>query len=637
MSIKNKIIATILGLSLVVMVVPAGASAALTSAQVSAIISLLQSFGADAATIANVNASLTGGTPVTPPATGSCAGIFTRNLTVGSTGADVTCLQTILNVSPQSGYFGPLTLAAVKAYQTANGLTPANQVGPLTRAKLNGGVVVNPGYPPVNPPITGGAEGSITVTKSVSPISGAEMAPGASNVAVTGVDVKATGSNVMVNRLDVTFTMAAPSTGCNVRPWTNISGLTVSDGSTSKTVAVTASSVLENTIGSSYTVRAEGLNMLVPMGTTKKLTVSVNAAPALPTGATTCTSTIQLGSQAVRGTDGAGVSQYSSTTALASSTFIVKTGTDADTEISVSSDNPKARNVIVGENGQTDNVVLLKFSVKAKNNDVVLRTIRIQANSSDTVATVMPTVKLLDGSTELAATSTAATSTFGDLSVVIAKDTTKTFTVVGTFAKQSGNYSEGTWVNATVAAADVLGEDASNFATADPTGATTDPANAYAFLKAPTFTLVSQSIVNVPGTSGSSSQAATAVIRFNVTANSGDIYIKNVDSVAASSGIVTQAQDSATGTIASTFTTNATAGTNAWKVTSGDTKYFEITTQITNESQFVATGDGYFAGVEVLNVKWATTDSSVDPAGYTIQTWGVSDLETGKVFLNQRG
>src|SRR3989344_6700668 len=42
------------------------AQAALTSTQVSAIIALLTSFGADSTTIANVQASLTGGTPSTP-------------------------------------------------------------------------------------------------------------------------------------------------------------------------------------------------------------------------------------------------------------------------------------------------------------------------------------------------------------------------------------------------------------------------------------------------------------------------------------------------------------------------------------------------------------------------------------------
>ena len=176
MSIKKKILTIVLGLSLVAVIVPVGVSAALTSSQVQAIVSLLQSFGADATTIANVQTSLTGGTPatpVTPVGTGACTGVtFTRNLTVGSTGSDVKCMQSLLNSngytvatsgvgSPgmETTYFGPLTLVAVRSFQTAQGWTPANQAGPLTRAALNaliGGAPVTPGQPPVVVPTGAG-------------------------------------------------------------------------------------------------------------------------------------------------------------------------------------------------------------------------------------------------------------------------------------------------------------------------------------------------------------------------------------------------------------------------------------------------------------------------------------------------
>lgn len=44
-------------------IMPIAQAASLTSEQVSAIINLLQAFGADASVIANVQTSLTGGTP----------------------------------------------------------------------------------------------------------------------------------------------------------------------------------------------------------------------------------------------------------------------------------------------------------------------------------------------------------------------------------------------------------------------------------------------------------------------------------------------------------------------------------------------------------------------------------------------
>lgn len=75
---------------------------------------------------------------------GAAAYNFASNLTVGSTGDDVTQLQAILiaegdlAIAAPTGYFGPLTKAAVVKYQTAHGVSPqSGYVGPLTRGVLN--------------------------------------------------------------------------------------------------------------------------------------------------------------------------------------------------------------------------------------------------------------------------------------------------------------------------------------------------------------------------------------------------------------------------------------------------------------------------------------------------------------------
>lgn len=83
----------------------------------------------------------TGGTVVTPvPAP---AYKFTLFLAVGSESAEVTALQQRLTAEgfysgPITGYYGPLTEASVKAYQSANGIAPAGFIGPSTRDVLNG-------------------------------------------------------------------------------------------------------------------------------------------------------------------------------------------------------------------------------------------------------------------------------------------------------------------------------------------------------------------------------------------------------------------------------------------------------------------------------------------------------------------
>ena len=69
---------------------------------------------------------------------------FTKALSVGSSGIDVTALQKrlisdgYLNASA-TGYFGAQTESAVVSFQKANGLTAIGSVGPATRALLNAG------------------------------------------------------------------------------------------------------------------------------------------------------------------------------------------------------------------------------------------------------------------------------------------------------------------------------------------------------------------------------------------------------------------------------------------------------------------------------------------------------------------
>ncbi|MCH8050366.1 hypothetical protein IIB51_03145, partial [Patescibacteria group bacterium] len=74
------------------------AYAALTEAQIQSILSLLSSFGADQATIDNVEASLKGQpTSGTGVSSAVCPYVWGTNLTQGSTGADVLNLQKFLN------------------------------------------------------------------------------------------------------------------------------------------------------------------------------------------------------------------------------------------------------------------------------------------------------------------------------------------------------------------------------------------------------------------------------------------------------------------------------------------------------------------------------------------------------------
>ena len=182
MSIKRTIIAAVVGLTLVALVAP-GVAQGVTIEELLAQIAQLQ-----AQLIALQQAQ--GGTGITTgtiPA--NCVGVtFTRALVNGSTGSDVKCLQSILNLSAttrvaatgagspggETSYFGPLTLAALRIYHAEHGWTPANQAGPLTRGALNAFLASGTPVTPVTPgtPVIPTGSGLTVQLASTNPISG---------------------------------------------------------------------------------------------------------------------------------------------------------------------------------------------------------------------------------------------------------------------------------------------------------------------------------------------------------------------------------------------------------------------------------------------------------------------------------
>lgn len=131
-------------ISFCILVSPAFALAqsnGLTSDQVNAIISLLQSFGADQSVIDNTRIALGAGA-VTVGKQAFCH-TFNADLAFGSTGPEVSALSDALSLDSQmelggSDVFDEGLAAAVVQFQFKYGITQTGYVGSLTWAKLNG-------------------------------------------------------------------------------------------------------------------------------------------------------------------------------------------------------------------------------------------------------------------------------------------------------------------------------------------------------------------------------------------------------------------------------------------------------------------------------------------------------------------
>jgi hypothetical protein len=91
------------------------------------------------------------------------AATITTSLDIGSTGTDVTSLQTFLAMDPTiypqglvTGYYGSLTAVAVRNFQARYGIQVVGRVGPITRAKINE-LMLSGGWPAGGPVTIGGA------------------------------------------------------------------------------------------------------------------------------------------------------------------------------------------------------------------------------------------------------------------------------------------------------------------------------------------------------------------------------------------------------------------------------------------------------------------------------------------------
>src|SRR3989338_4311110 len=204
----RKLTSVLLSVSTTVWLVGASAlmpMAASADAATDALIAQLQA--QIAALTAQINA-LTG--PSSAPSTTGCS--FTRDLTIGSQGSDVTCLQNYLTSTGHftfsggsTGYFGSITRTAVAAWQAANGVAPAvGYFGAISRARYSSMVVVVMPPPPPTPPgptppgpVVGG---SLMVSAGVQP-SASLFPKSAARVPFTVLNLTAGSNDVTVNTI----------------------------------------------------------------------------------------------------------------------------------------------------------------------------------------------------------------------------------------------------------------------------------------------------------------------------------------------------------------------------------------------------------------------------------------------------
>jgi peptidoglycan hydrolase-like protein with peptidoglycan-binding domain len=502
---------------------------------------------------------------------------FNTNLTVGSTGADVSALQTwliskgfnipsISSKAASTGYFGSQTKAAVVAYQKSVNIPSTGFVGPLTRAALNGtsATVVTPGTPvtPVTPgtpvvsaSVNDGKDGSITFSSSSFVSSNQTLKKGDTDKGILSIKARATVGNVAVTRFDIHF---------NARPWLLFGSLTLKDAVTGAVLATKTLSgpadTTEVTVGSDYLVRFDGVNSVVTPNadTTYVVTANVLSASDKITGQTVTVTTDTNGFRTVNGlgyTDSVGINSSFNVT-------LSSTGSIADLYTRVGVNTPDTRTVNISTTNVTADQTLGVFDVKVQNQGGTINTISFNINNSRgfSAATLFQNVRLFDGNTFLGGASTlsATQATFTNLTIPLTLDTWKSLTLKADVIASSTAYS----ASSTIVASSVVGTD-SGYNTITLTNAASRQSNDVTFVPNAGITVsnwvISKGNVTTP-TSGTW-LAAYPAVSFTIT-NTGNnpIYISKTAGIAL-------ATTTSSGPVASTTVSSV----NASGSTSGDT------------------------------------------------------------------
>lgn len=552
---------------------------------------------------------------------------FNTDLKYGMTSNDVKNLQIVLGVTPQSGYFGPLTLAAVKNYQASKGIITTGYVGPLTRQALNAQYCVPPA------PTTTTTVAPETTTTTVAPSYGTLSMTsypvsnpvttfyGNGTYEVVAGQFKATGSDITVKKVGVKITQDSATTF----PWNAFTSLSLWEGSTKLgEVAVTQTNAIENTFAQIYTFNISGLNWVIPNGQQKVLTLKATVVANPPSGVTTSGFwKIEMLTDIVY-SDTAGVTYSSvSGSSISLDNITISSSQTSSITVTAATDNPLAGNII-GSTSATTRVDLLKFNVKVENVNATFTSGTITATS--TTASYLTAVELWDGSTLVAsaAPGTGGAVSWSNFTLPVAAGTTKTLTVKGVIAQLTSGYAGGDTFYISTGPVLTGVDSNSNVVTANGSSVTGN--NQYLYLVAPVFAYVSHS-VSVRGTNSTNHpmDIGDTAITFAVTAYGGDIYIPSKSAVATGIYETLTKPSGATSTTSTTWTCNTPAydGTTYWRIPSGNTANCTFSTLVTNTDTYA----GYFR-VAIGGIKWGTTTTS-----YSYQTWGLSTLKTNDFYL----
>ncbi|MBX9906666.1 peptidoglycan-binding protein [Patescibacteria group bacterium] len=583
---------------------------------------------------------------------------FTRDLTLGSSGADVTALQNVLIkngyaiAAGATGYFGAQTQAALAKWQAAVGISPAaGYFGPISRAKLSGTTTTTTGGGTTTTTTGGlkGGAGSLEDADYMSQLSNEEVGEGDEDVEVAGLEIEADdSSDIEITAVNLNFSRGTSDADFDdVAEEVSI----MLDGEEFARVDADEFSDDDNY---DKTVSLDG-GAVIKAGDVGELTVAITGIGNLDSDDEGDTWTVEFESVRFRDAQNAVISDSSTGDINDGSgrTFSFEAfATASDLELKVSKGDDEindGRTIEVDDSNDTDGVEILSFEVEIEGtSDVTIDDLSVDFTSVGAgVGEIANTAELIVdgevvGSESISSTTaTTRTITFDSLDwTVEAGETVEVIVSVDVNDLEAGFVAGATLaadVNPDDAAWDAEDAEGEDLDAADKTGAASSDAHAF-YSDGIAVTFVSKTATKsfTADDTGEKDQATFTFV-FDVKAFGSEIFVDKDTIFAASPTTGTDGNAFATTSLASTGTTTISSVTTASDTDSSDTTHaYSIDESDTRRFTMTIVSEAGIDGIiqqKVTGIKWGTSGSS-DSSANQIYTSNLTDFLSDTVSVN---
>ncbi len=599
---------------------------------------------ARAATVAELQAmiaQLTAQIAALSGSTAAPAASFTKDLTIGSTGADVTALQNWLISGGYSvpagatGYFGEQTKMALAAYQAKVGITPASgYFGPITRAKVN---MAAPSTSTTGSTSTG-STGSVALSGGEGQVSNIDALGDIESTVdegkteqVVGAEIEAQDSDIAVQRVDVEISTADASgnESSHLDDYITEASL-VFNGKTIATMDVDEADE-DNDV---YTFRFSGLNAVIKEDDTADLYVAVTAVKNVDSADSAVNLEVKIPEDGIRAVDAAGISDTyvssSEETAL-TETFGIGEPNGGELDINEGDTNIDSKTVQADEEDDTNGVLALAFNLEAKEQDINVDSIPVGLVTSENEGVDGPVKRAIlkmDGKTIKTKTIPASAGTsyevlFDNLDLDIKDGDEPEFEVyVDLNDLDLTTFASGTTLYATTTGSDYddAEDEAGDNVSVD--GSVDNSSDGLLTFQAQGIDVKLVSMSSVTTTVDSTdNDYATYTMVLDVTAFEEDAYILQAGASAITYRFENASSAANLGTSTATTTvisSNASTSGSSYKVGANQTKRFTITTTLDP----LAANEGASYRMQLLSVIFGSDNSG------TGQSWTAAPATT---------